>query len=161
MIFSTKDRVRALAYPDLRTQLDAYTVGILRNMNCPSIATRTAADHAHILYLQHRTVTTADVVAAVKKDSSAWIKKQKPEVKDPYLVKFAWQELMITQVKRINKVQAEGEKWAEGCTLYKSKDGAPLVTYIHPGAHNYPAAGPELIVKFFQEHSLPAKDRDQ
>jgi polyhydroxybutyrate depolymerase len=73
------------------------------------------------------------------------------------LVKFAWQELMITQVKRINKVQAEGEKWAEDCTLYKSTDGAPFVTYIHPGAHNYPAAGPELIVKFFKEHALPEK----
>ena len=91
LIFSTKDRVRALTYPDLRAELDAYMVGILRNMNCPSIATRTSADHAHILYLQHRTVTTADVVAALKRDSSIWIKKQKADVKDPYLVKFAWQ----------------------------------------------------------------------
>jgi len=91
LIFSTKDRARSLAYPDLRAELDAYIIGILRNMKCPSIATQSAADHAHILYLQHRTVTTADVVAAVKKDSSSWIKKQKVDVKDPYLIKFAWQ----------------------------------------------------------------------
>ncbi|MBN1268944.1 MAG: IS200/IS605 family transposase [Kiritimatiellae bacterium] len=91
LIFSTKNRERILVYPDLRPQLDAYIVGILRNLECPSIMTRSVTDHVHILYLQHRTASTADVVAAVKKDSSAWVKKQKAEVKDPYLMKFAWQ----------------------------------------------------------------------
>ena len=91
LVFSTKDRVRALSYPDLRSELEAYIVGILRNLECPSLATCCVADHAHVLYLQHRTKATADVVASVKRESSAWIKTQKPEVKDPYLVKFAWQ----------------------------------------------------------------------
>jgi polyhydroxybutyrate depolymerase len=71
------------------------------------------------------------------------------------LVKFVWQKLMIGAVKRANKTESEGEQWAADCTLYKSADGAPLVTYIHSGAHNYPAAAPPLIVRFFKEHALP------
>jgi REP element-mobilizing transposase RayT len=89
--FSTKDRVRALAYPDLRETLDAYTVGILRNLHCPSVQTGSVIDHMHILYVQSRTTTVANVIGTVKRETSAWIKAQKPEVKDPYLVKFAWQ----------------------------------------------------------------------
>lgn len=91
IIFSTKNRERALAYPDLRSELDAYIVGALRNMNCPSIITKSVIDHVHILCLLHRTTTVADLVGGVKKNSSAWIKKQKPDVKDPFLIKFAWQ----------------------------------------------------------------------
>ena len=91
MTFSTKDRVRAIAYPEVRQALNAYAGGILRNLKCPSIIVGCVADHMHILYLQARTVTTSEVAEAVKKETSRWIKDQKPEVKDPYLVKFAWQ----------------------------------------------------------------------
>ena len=91
LTFSTKDRVRALAYPELREALNAYTVGILRNLQCPSLQAGSVIDHMHILYVHSRTATVADVVGTVKRETSAWIKAQKPEVKDPYLVKFAWQ----------------------------------------------------------------------
>ncbi len=91
LTFSTKNRDRALAYPDLREQLDAYIVGILANLKSPSVVTRSVIDHVHILYLQNRTATTADIVATVKRETSAWIKQQKRDVVDPYLLKFAWQ----------------------------------------------------------------------
>ena len=45
-----------------------------------------------------------------------------------------------------------GEQW---CKLYPSKLGAPVVTYIHPGQHNFPAGASATIVKFFKEHALP------
>ncbi len=89
--FSTKNRVRALAYPELREQLNAYAVGILRNLQCPSIQVGCVIDHMHLLFLLSRTATVADVMGTVKRESSAWIKSQKTEIKDPYLVKFAWQ----------------------------------------------------------------------
>ena len=89
--FSAKNRLRALAYPDLREALDAYAVGILRNLNCPSLQTRSVIDHIHIFYVQSRTATVADVIGTLKRETSAWVKKQKPDVKDPGLVKFAWQ----------------------------------------------------------------------
>ena len=91
MTFSTKDRIRAIAYPELRTNLDAYTGGILRAMKCPSIIVGSVIDHMHILYLQARTVSASNVAEVVKKDTSRWLKEQMPERKDPYLVKFVWQ----------------------------------------------------------------------
>jgi putative transposase len=89
--FSTKNRDRSLAYPELREQLNAYTVGILRNLECPALQVGSVIDHMHFLFLQSRTTTVAEVVGTVKKETSAWIKTQKPDVKDPFIVKFAWQ----------------------------------------------------------------------
>jgi REP element-mobilizing transposase RayT len=91
MTFSTKDRVRAIAYPEVRAALNEYTGGILRNLKCPSIIVGSVIDHMHVLYIQVRTVPTSAVAETVKKETSRWMKAQKPDIKDPYLVKFAWQ----------------------------------------------------------------------
>ncbi len=91
MTFSTKDRVRAIAYPDLRADLDAFTGGILRHLKCPAIIAGSVIDHIHILYLQSRTVTTATVAETVKRETSRWIKEQRREISDPFLMKFGWQ----------------------------------------------------------------------
>ena len=90
-IFSTKNRVRALAFPELRVALDAYAAGILNNMDCPAIIVGSVIEHMHVLFRLSRTTTIADVVGTLKKRTSAWIKEQKRDVKDPYLMKFAWQ----------------------------------------------------------------------
>ena len=70
---------------------------------------------------------------------------------DP-LVKFSWQQRMMDAVRKVNNCSATGEPWARECTLYPSKNGTPVVTYIHPGGHVVPPSAPALIVKFFQEH---------
>ena len=70
------------------------------------------------------------------------------------LVKFAWQKAMMEAVRKVNGCEAEGEPWNVLCTLYPSKGGTPLVTFIHPGGHEFSREAPALIVKFFQEHSL-------
>lgn len=69
------------------------------------------------------------------------------------LVKFSWQQLMITRLRTLNEC-GEGQPWhdAKHCTLYPSKTGTPVVTMIHPGTHKYPDEAPALIVKFFKEH---------
>ena len=72
--------------------------------------------------------------------------------KDP-LVKFEWQKLTIEAVRKLNGCDPEGRPWDKNCTLYPSKTGTPVVAFIHPGAHNLPAAAPGLIVKFFKECS--------
>jgi len=91
MTCSTQGRVRSLAYPELRERINAYIVGILSNMECPSLQVGAVIDHMHVLYIQNRTRTVSDVIATVKKETSRWIKEQMPEIKDPYLMKFAWQ----------------------------------------------------------------------
>lgn len=72
---------------------------------------------------------------------------------DP-LVKFAWQEAMMTAIKKVNHCESPPSKWAEGlCEVYASKLSMPLVTYIHDGDHKFPQAAPALIVKFFKEYA--------
>jgi len=67
------------------------------------------------------------------------------------LVKFAWQQKMIEALRWINEC-GEGRPAGPGCTLYDSKIGAPVMTYIHPGTHQYPPEATALIVAFFKAH---------
>jgi polyhydroxybutyrate depolymerase len=96
--------------------------------------------------------------AAAKR--SVYRLKPKPVIhiageKDP-LVKFEWQKLTMEAVRKSNEC-GEGASWEgeKGCTLYPSKTGAPVVTFIHPGTHSYAAEAPALIVKFFKQHAQP------
>jgi polyhydroxybutyrate depolymerase len=72
---------------------------------------------------------------------------------DP-LVRFEWQERTIEGVRKLNGC-GEGTSWGEHCTLYPSKSGTPVVTYIHPGEHEVPDDVPALIVKFFKQFAKP------
>jgi len=68
------------------------------------------------------------------------------------LVKYAWQDRMMSELRKLNQC-GEGvpqeQKW---CTLYPSKIGTPVVTFIHPGTHQFSSEAPAAIVKFFKEH---------
>lgn len=68
------------------------------------------------------------------------------------LVKWEWQEKMIDRVLQVNG--AGPRRAGDGYMLYPSVQGAEVATFLHDGGHRYPAAGPELIVKFFQDHPL-------
>jgi len=74
---------------------------------------------------------------------------------DP-LVKFEWQKLTMEAVRKGNQC-GEGTSWegTKGCTIYPSKAGADVVTFIHPGTHAYASEAPALIVKFFKQHAQP------
>ncbi len=80
--------------------------------------------------------------------------------KDP-IVKFSWQQATFTAVRRFNSCAEEGKPWAkEGvldATIYASSKGAPLVTAIHGGGHEYAKGSTELIVRFFTENPKPSK----
>lgn len=71
---------------------------------------------------------------------------------DP-LVKFAWQKATLDGVRKLNGCAAEGQPWDKLCTVYPSKSGTPLVTYVHPGGHEFKRDSAALIVKFFKEQS--------
>lgn len=73
---------------------------------------------------------------------------------DP-LVKFAFQEGTMKAVRELNGCDEKGAEWAENCLKYESKTGTPFIAMITDGAHEFPAAAPELIVKFFKEHRKP------
>jgi polyhydroxybutyrate depolymerase len=58
----------------------------------------------------------------------------------------------IEEVRKLNGC-GEGQPWGENCTLYPSKSGTPVVTYIHSGGHQFPQDVPPIIVKFFKQHA--------
>jgi polyhydroxybutyrate depolymerase len=74
---------------------------------------------------------------------------------DP-LVKFEWQEQTMEAVRKLNQC-GEGKPWLneKNCTIYESKLNAPVVTFIHPGTHAFPAGGAAIIFKYFKQHSQP------
>lgn len=70
------------------------------------------------------------------------------------LVKFEWQRMMMNALLKINKCEAaSGRTWDKDCTIYTSKTGPPVVTFIHKGNHAFPKEAPALIVTFFKEQS--------
>ena len=103
-------------------------------------------------------LTRGDVFAAVAPSSAtakyAMQLKPKPVMhlagdSDP-LVKFSWQQIMMQSLRKVNGCDPTGQPWATDCTIYPSKTGTPVVTFIHPGGHEFDPAAPPLIVKFFK-----------
>ena len=76
------------------------------------------------------------------------------------LVKYAWQQLTMTGIRKLNGCDDNGQPWAKDGplvgTVYASSKGAPFVAVIHPGTHKFPEEAPRLIVKFFKEHEKKA-----
>jgi putative transposase len=92
IIFSTAHRRRTFLTSSLRHDLCGYFAGTLNRMDCPAIEVGSATDHVHLLCNLSRTMTVAKLVGDAKAASSRWVKQQRPETKDPLLVKFEWQK---------------------------------------------------------------------
>ena len=71
------------------------------------------------------------------------------------------QQIAIEAARRANGVTGKGASCGSGCTLYDSPSGAPVMTWIHPGGHEYPESTSERIAKFFREHPRRRRDRTQ
>ena len=79
---------------------------------------------------------------------------------DP-LVKFPWQQRTMEMIRRINHCGNGQASDFKGCTIYPSPDGAPVVTYIHPGKHNLPSDAGDVIIRFFKQHARPTTQPSQ
>jgi len=91
LVFSVKDRRRVFVVEEMRATTVGYITGVLKNLDCPVIRIGVVTEHVHVLYLQARTKTIADVAAAVKRESSAWIKDQPWARMNPNFAQFHWQ----------------------------------------------------------------------
>lgn len=69
------------------------------------------------------------------------------------IVPYEGQVRTVESVRKVNGCDEKGTEWAKGCTIYKSDKGAPVVWMVHDGGHQYASNAPELIVRFFKEHS--------
>ena len=68
------------------------------------------------------------------------------------VVGFADQEAAIAVAVEVNGARA-AEQCGAGCTVYGAGTAAPVMTWIHAGAHVYPRGTSERIVSFFREHA--------
>ncbi len=73
LIFSTKNREPFIT-PTIETELYPYMATIFRAQKSPTLCIGGTNDHLHILFALARIVTIAEIVEAVKTDTSKWIK---------------------------------------------------------------------------------------
>lgn len=66
------------------------------------------------------------------------------------LVKFENQKRTMERLRKLNQCEEQGKEAGKYCTEYRSKDGPVVVTYIHPGGHQFPAEAAARIVEFFK-----------
>jgi putative transposase len=85
VIFSTKDRVPTVDSA-IRPRVHAYLGGVVRGLGGTPLEVGGTADHVHLLFGLKATHSVADVLRALKGDSSRWIHDELR------LTKFAWQE---------------------------------------------------------------------
>jgi putative transposase len=85
VVFSTKDRAPVLD-SSVRPALNGFLAGVARKSGCECFRVGGVADHVHLAIRVSRTLTTAQLVEALKTSSSIWLKLQSSTLKS-----FAWQ----------------------------------------------------------------------
>ena len=83
--FGTKNRVPFIQ-PAVQPKLFAYLAGVCRANGSEAFRVGGTEDHVHIACTLPRTLTLSDLLEETKKASSAWVKRQDPDLRD-----FAWQ----------------------------------------------------------------------
>ena len=86
LVFSTRDRRPFLQGVAIRDETHHYLGGACNNLDCPVLRVGGTADHVHILCRLGRTITIANLVHELKRNSSQWIKTKAPALAD-----FHWQ----------------------------------------------------------------------
>ncbi len=86
LVFSTKDRRPLLQDRSLRAEVHHYLGGTCNNLDCPVLRVGGVADHVHILCRFGRTITVANLIRELKRESSHWLKTKAAALAD-----FYWQ----------------------------------------------------------------------
>ena len=84
-LFSTKDRQPWLI-SDIRDEVFSYLGGTVNELGGQSLLVNGPRDHVHMLFVQPRTLSIADLMEKVKANSSGWVKKRWPSMRY-----FGWQ----------------------------------------------------------------------
>ena len=84
VVFSTKNRRRIIG-PESRGALHGYLAAVVRDIGCDSLRIGGTDDHVHALVSLARTRSVADLVQAMKGQSSKWMKEERG------VPMFSWQ----------------------------------------------------------------------
>ena len=86
IVFSTKNRMN-LIQPEIEDELFGYIGGILANKQCRLLIANGTANHVHLLISLSKNLTLPEVVGAIKRNSTTWIR-----ARGGMLGKFEWQD---------------------------------------------------------------------
>ncbi len=86
IVFSTKNRFDFIQ-PDIEDELFAYMGGIIRNFDGKLLKANGTSNHDHLLVSISKNTLVPDLIGAVKRESSKWIK-----TKGGMYSKFGWQD---------------------------------------------------------------------
>jgi putative transposase len=86
IVFSTKERRPFLHEKTIREEMHKYLGGTCNHLECPVLRVGGVSDHVHIFCRLGRTISVADLVRELKRESSQWAKTQAPD-----LASFYWQ----------------------------------------------------------------------
>lgn len=78
IVFSTKDRMPFLKDEAFRGRVHAYLAGICSKQDCTAIIVNGVADHVHLLCRLGKQIAVSSLVREIKRDSSSWVKEEKP-----------------------------------------------------------------------------------
>ena len=93
--------------------MTGYMVGILRNVQCPSLIIGEVDDHVHILCGLHRTMTIARLVEEVKPNSLVRIKQEGPALRQ------------LPLAKRLRRVFRQSVQCRTSENVHRRPKGAP------------------------------------
>jgi polyhydroxybutyrate depolymerase len=114
------------------------------------------ANFTYLLWAERPAVFAAYAPVAARLRPSVQLTKPKPIFhiagSEDAQIRYADQLNAIETARRANGVTGNGAACGAGCTLYDSPGGAPVMTWIHSGGHEYPESTSERIAKFFREH---------
>ena len=68
------------------------------------------------------------------------------------VVRFEDQKKSFELAMKVNSVRDRAEDCGNGCTLYGGGSAAPVMVWIHHGAHVYPRGASEGIANFFRRY---------
>jgi polyhydroxybutyrate depolymerase len=116
------------------------------------------AGFTFLLWTERPNVFAAYAVVAGRLRPSVQPKQPRPMlhvagVSDAQIA-YADQRAAIVTAIAVNGVRSQSERCGNGCTIYGGSTPSPVVTWIHPGGHEYPRGTSERIVDFFQKHAL-------
>ncbi|MEO8256007.1 MAG: PHB depolymerase family esterase [Acidobacteriota bacterium] len=114
------------------------------------------ANFTYLLWAERPGVFAAFAPVAARLRPSVKLMRPKPIVHiagtGDAQIRYADQLAAIEAARRANGATGKGTGCGGGCTIYDSPSGAPVMTWIHPGGHEYPDSTSERIAKFFRQH---------
>ena len=152
---SGQDDNRDLALVDaaLASLREEFTVD---EMRIYSTGFSNGANFTYLLWAERPGVFAAFAPVAARLRPSVQLTQRRPILHiagtEDAQIRYADQLDAIEAARRANGVTEKGAGCGSGCTLYDSPSGTPVMTWIHPGGHEYPETTSERIAKFFREH---------